>query len=60
AEQLSDALAAVRSFEARGGALVIATAIWGPDPSFRSDRFAEVLVLSPGFIAGEQAGQLGH
>ncbi len=51
-EQLPRIMQDLEQWESRSGALVICTAIWGPDPMFTLPNFDERLVLVPGLIAG--------
>lgn len=60
AEQLDEVLASLEHCGAHGRALVICTAIWGPQPSYRIRAFEETLVLSPGIIAGEVDGAIRY
>ena len=51
-EQLPQIMQDLAQWESRARALVICTAIWGPDPMFTVPNFDERLVLVPGLIAG--------
>ena len=52
-EQLPRIMQDLTQWESRAGALVICTAIWGPDPMFALPGFDERLVLVSGLIAGD-------